>query len=84
MLSESSSVASNKRSNNNNNNNSQDDDDIPVPSLATVKKLEEVATGKLAEMVRLYKAGKKTGRGYDEAEIIAARELLDRDGKIER
>ncbi|KAF2854762.1 hypothetical protein T440DRAFT_416315 [Plenodomus tracheiphilus IPT5] len=62
----------------------QDDDDIPIPSLATVKKLEEIATSKLAEIVRHYKSGSKNGKGYDEAEVIAARELLDRDGKVER
>ncbi|KAF1832903.1 hypothetical protein BDW02DRAFT_570604 [Decorospora gaudefroyi] len=62
----------------------QDDDDIPVPSIETVKKLEEIATSKLAEMVRQFKSGKKGWQGYDEAEVIAARELLDRDGKTER
>jgi hypothetical protein len=75
VLSESSS---NKR------NTQEDDTDIPLPSLATVKKLEEIATSKLAGIVRHYKSGRKGWTGYDEAEIIAARELLDRDGKSER
>jgi hypothetical protein len=61
--------------------NAQDDDEIPVPKVASVKKLEEIATKKLGEIVRKASAGKT---GYDEAEVIAARELLDRDGKIER
>jgi hypothetical protein len=61
--------------------NAQDDDEIPIPKIASVKKLEEIATKKLGEIVRNAKAGKT---GYDEAEVIAARELLDRDGKIER
>ena len=61
-----------------------DDDDIPPPKLATVKKLEELATSKLAEIVRQYGSGKNGWQGYDEAEVISARELLDRDGKIER
>jgi hypothetical protein len=61
--------------------NAQDDDEIPVPKVASVKKLEEIATKKLGEIVREASAGKT---GYDEAEVIAARELLDRDGKIER
>jgi hypothetical protein len=76
ILSESTSAAT-KRS-------AQDDDDIPVPSAQTVKKLEEIATNKLAEIIRQHKSGKKGWQGYDEAEIIAARELLDRDGKTER
>jgi hypothetical protein len=70
--------SSNKR------NTQEDDNDIPLPSIATVKKLEEIATSKLAEIVRRYKLGRKDWGGYDEAEIIAARELLDRDGKTER
>jgi hypothetical protein len=61
-----------------------DDDDVPVPSLETIKKLEELATNKLAEIVRQYKSGKKAWTGFNEAEIIAARELLDRDNNTER
>ncbi|KAH7401980.1 hypothetical protein DE146DRAFT_450206 [Phaeosphaeria sp. MPI-PUGE-AT-0046c] len=61
--------------------NSQDDDEIPIPKLATVKKLEEVATAKLGEIVR---NGGKGQTGYDQAEIAAARELLDGGSKIER
>lgn len=48
-----------------------------------MKKLEEIATSKLAEIVRQYKSGRKSWKGYEEAEVIAARELLDRDGKAE-
>ncbi|ORY16241.1 hypothetical protein BCR34DRAFT_557421 [Clohesyomyces aquaticus] len=65
-------------------NREDEDEDAPPPKLETVKKLEELATGKLAEIVRMYGAGKKGWTGFDEAEVIAARELLDRDGKIER
>ncbi|KAI4928717.1 hypothetical protein J4E85_005335 [Alternaria conjuncta] len=64
--------------------NTQEDDDVPVPNAQTVEKLEEIATNKLAEIIRQYKSGNKAWQGYDEAEIIAARELLDRDGKTER
>jgi hypothetical protein len=64
--------------------NSQEEDDVPLPKLATVKKLEEIATNKLGEIVRNANAGKQGWTGYDKAEVIAARELLDRDGKIER
>lgn len=81
-LSPESSSSINKR--NNNNNNAQDDDDVPIPAISTVKKLEEIATSKLAEIVRQYKSGTKGWAGYDEAEVIATRELLDRDGKVER
>ncbi|KAF2112370.1 hypothetical protein BDV96DRAFT_159730 [Lophiotrema nucula] len=73
ILSDSSSV---KRSNG--------DEEVQPPKLQTVKKLEELATTKLAEIVRQYGAGKKGWAGFAEAEVIAARELLDRDGKIER
>jgi len=34
---------------------------------------------KLAEIVRKHSTGEKGWHGYDEAEIIAARELLDRE-----
>jgi tetratricopeptide (TPR) repeat protein len=60
---------------------SDDSEDIAPPRLSTVQKLEEIATSKLAEIVRRYGAGEKGWTGYDEAEVIAARELLDRDGK---
>ncbi|KAF2034770.1 hypothetical protein EK21DRAFT_55974 [Setomelanomma holmii] len=62
--------------------NAQDDDDVPIPKLATVEKLEELATNKLGEIVR--NASARKWMGYDEAEVIAARELLDRGGRIER
>jgi tetratricopeptide (TPR) repeat protein len=79
LLSDSST--SSKR--NNNSSNSEDDDARP-PKLETVKKLEELATSKLAEIIRQYGSGKKGWTGFNEAEVIAARELLDQDGKIER
>lgn len=71
-LSDSTAVSSNKRGN-------QDDDEVPIPKLAKVQKLEEVATAKLGEIVRIAGQGKS---GYDEAEVAAARELLG--GKLER
>lgn len=53
------------------------DDDVPLPTLAAVQKLDELATRKLGEFIRAW--GSKSGKsGYDEAEIIAARELLGR------
>jgi hypothetical protein len=77
LLLESTSTSSNKRGGGGN----QDDDEVPIPKIATVKKLEEIATSKLGEIVRNASSGKS---GYEQAEVIAARELLDRDGKIER
>ncbi|KIW01745.1 uncharacterized protein PV09_06921 [Verruconis gallopava] len=49
-----------------------------APSKEKVEKLNELATTKLAEIVRIAKD--KTS-GYDEAEVRAARELLDRDAE---
>ncbi|KAF2134058.1 hypothetical protein P153DRAFT_330836 [Dothidotthia symphoricarpi CBS 119687] len=59
----------------------QDDDEIPIPTLATVQKLDELATRKLAEIVRCAKRGGREGGGYDEAEVEAVRELLGRSEK---
>ncbi|KAK7521961.1 uncharacterized protein IWZ02DRAFT_127930 [Phyllosticta citriasiana] len=52
--------------------------DLPPPTTATVEKLHELATAKLAEIVRRSNA-RESGWDYDQAEVIAARELLDRD-----
>ncbi|KAI0810708.1 tetratricopeptide [Xylaria sp. FL0064] len=49
----------------------------PMPAASTLQKLDEVATEKLAEIVRRNTAGEKDWQGYAEAEIAAARELLD-------
>ncbi|KAF2416435.1 hypothetical protein EJ08DRAFT_673745 [Tothia fuscella] len=55
--------------------------DLPLPTLSTVERLHELATAKLGEIVRKSAAGEKGWEGYDGAETIAARELLDRDTK---
>lgn len=60
------------------------DDDIEVPSLSKVQKLEELATKKLAEITRRYSAGEKGWTGFEEAEVIAARELLNRGAEVVR
>ncbi|KAF2168910.1 hypothetical protein M409DRAFT_65264 [Zasmidium cellare ATCC 36951] len=52
--------------------------DLAPPSIDAVKKLNEVATAKLAEIVRRGTAGEKGWDGYSASELIAARELLDR------
>ncbi|KAJ4411215.1 Inositol phosphatase SIW14 [Didymella pomorum] len=56
----------------------QDDEDVPIPSLTSVQKLDELATKKLGEFIRDFGSKKKGQSGYDEAEIIAAKELLNR------
>lgn len=61
-----------------------DEDDIAPPQLSSVKKLEELATKQLGEIVRKYSATRPGQSGYDEAEVIAARELLNRDLTTER
>jgi len=59
--------------------------DFPPAAIATVQRLHELGTSKLAEVIRRHTAGEKGWDGYDEAEIIATRELLDRDTeRIER
>jgi len=59
--------------------------DLAPPSLLSVQKLNQLATSKLAEIVRRGSAGEAGWDGYDQAELIAARELLDRDTQtIER
>ncbi|KAL1877112.1 hypothetical protein VTK73DRAFT_8849 [Phialemonium thermophilum] len=56
-----------------------DPDDFALPDNATIEQLNELATKKLAEIVRRYSAGDKKWQGYEEAEIRAARELLAKD-----
>ncbi|KAI6090864.1 tetratricopeptide [Hypoxylon rubiginosum] len=50
-----------------------------IPDTATLSKLDEMATEKLAEIVRRSSAGERGWQGYDAAEIKAARELLEND-----
>ena len=47
-----------------------------LPERATVEKLDEAATKKLAEIVRRNGQGEKLWQGYDAGEVAAARELL--------
>ena len=61
------------------------ENDPGLPDTKLVEKLNETATAKLAEIVRRYTSGDEGWSGYDEAEIISARELLSRDStKITR
>lgn len=56
-----------------------DEDGFGAPSLEKVQKLNLLATKKLGEIVRRSSSGEATWSGYEEAEVIAARELIDRD-----
>ncbi|KAI1429446.1 tetratricopeptide [Xylaria sp. FL1777] len=56
---------------------SSEPEEWSVPESSTLQKLDEVATKKLAEIVRRNSAGEKDWQGYAEAEITAARELLE-------
>lgn len=52
----------------------------PTPlDVKTIELLNQNATEKLSEIVRRSVGGEKGWQGYDSAELIAARELLDRD-----
>ncbi|PSK43650.1 hypothetical protein B9Z65_7164 [Elsinoe australis] len=59
--------------------------DLSPPPIPAVESLNELATSKLSEIVRRGAAKESGWDGYSEAELIAARELLDRDTqKVER
>lgn len=53
--------------------------DLAPPSIENVKKLNELATARLAEIVRRSTSGEKGWDGYNAAEIAAAQEVLDKD-----
>jgi hypothetical protein len=60
-------------------------DDFTLPEKDTIERMNELATAKLAEIVRRYTAGEQQWSGYDEAEIKAARDLLSKDeSKVQR
>ncbi|KAI6907856.1 hypothetical protein D0869_05530 [Hortaea werneckii] len=59
--------------------------DLAPPSIESVRKLNQAATAKLGEIIRRVGSGEKGWDGYNEAEIKAARELLEKGAqKIER
>jgi hypothetical protein len=55
--------------------------DLALPTEGTVEALHELATAKLAELVRKSTSGNKSSDGYDPAEIRTAKELLDQETK---
>jgi hypothetical protein len=54
---------------------------VTLPDIKTVELLNQKATEKLTEIVRRSASGESGWEGYDSAELIAARALLDKDGK---
>jgi hypothetical protein len=48
-----------------------------LPDLKTVERLNETATAKLSEIVRCNVSGESGWGGYEKAEVIAAKALLD-------
>ncbi|KAJ2904820.1 hypothetical protein MKZ38_007012 [Zalerion maritima] len=56
-----------------------DEDRFSLPDDAKLKALDEMATTKLAEIIRRNSAGEGGWKGYSKSEIEAARKLLDQD-----
>jgi hypothetical protein len=54
---------------------------LPTPDLKTVERLNETATAKLSEIVRRSVGGEAGWEGYDKAELIAAKALLNSDAE---
>jgi len=58
---------------------SKSDAGPPLPDIKTVERLNETATAKLSEILRKSVGGEAGWEGYDKAELIAAKELLNRE-----
>ncbi|EAQ90710.1 hypothetical protein CHGG_02645 [Chaetomium globosum CBS 148.51] len=56
-----------------------DDSEFALPDTNTIEQLNELATAKLSEIVRHSAASDRGWRGYSEAEVAAARDLLADD-----
>lgn len=56
---------------------SKSDSGLALPDLKTVERLNETATAKLSEIVRKSVNGEPGWGGYEQAEVIAAKALLD-------
>lgn len=61
-----------------------EDSEFAVPDTATLERLNELATAKLAEIVRRSAANERGWRGYSEAEVAAARGLLADDASANK
>ena len=55
---------------------SKSDTGLPLPDIKIVEKLKETATAKLSEIVRRSVARETGWEGYDNAEVIAAKERM--------
>ncbi|KAG9230236.1 hypothetical protein BJ875DRAFT_385603 [Amylocarpus encephaloides] len=58
---------------------SKSESGLPQPDVKTVEKLNELATAKLTEIVRRSANQEPGWEGYEQPDIIAAQELLNRD-----
>ncbi|GKT49297.1 TPR repeat-containing protein C19B12.01 [Colletotrichum spaethianum] len=56
-----------------------DSEEWSLPDVTTLQKLNELATEKLAEIVRRNGAQERLWQGYDESEVAAARDLLSKE-----
>lgn len=56
-----------------------EDGELPIPTVKIIQLLNQQATAKLSEIIRKSTGGEAGWGGYAEAELIAARELLNRD-----
>lgn len=56
---------------------SKSDSTLPSPDVKTVERLNETATAKLSEIVRQSVSSEPGWEGYEKAEVIAAKALLD-------
>ncbi len=56
-----------------------DGSEFALPDTSTLERLNELATAKLSEIVRHSAANDRGWRGYSEADVAAARELLAED-----
>lgn len=64
---------------------SKSDSGLASLDFKTVERLNETATAKLSEIIRRSASGEAGWEGYDSAEVIAAKELLNREaGTITR
>ena len=58
---------------------SKSEDVANLPDTKTVQLLNQKATEKLHDILRRCAGGEQGWQGYDSAELIAVREILDRD-----
>jgi len=56
-----------------------DSEEWALPDVTALQKLNELATQKLADIVRRNGAQEKLWQGYDESEVAAARDLLSKE-----